>query len=346
MVIIVGAGLSGLLTAYRLKKAGIPVKVLEGRDRVGGRIYTKITKDESPVEMGATWFRPEHTNLISLLSELNLPFSEQHLEGKVYFQAFSTAPAESISIPPQGPSYRIAGGTASIISKLSSLLSPEELEIGEMVSKVELSENTLRVTAGRIIECEKIVIALPPKLGINLIEFNPNLPQNLIQIAQNTHTWMEDSIKVALTFPKPFWREDGKSGALFSNVGPVTEFYDHCNTEETKYALCGFVNNEYALLSFDDRKKKILNQLNEIYGQEVLEYIDYQESVWADENFTSFPSDQPLFPHQNNGNPIFNRSFFEGRVFFSNTETSSVHGGYMEGAVHAANSVSKKLITN
>ncbi len=39
-VIVVGAGLAGLCAATLLEEQGLKVLVLEGRERVGGRVYT------------------------------------------------------------------------------------------------------------------------------------------------------------------------------------------------------------------------------------------------------------------------------------------------------------------
>ncbi|MEO0901575.1 MAG: FAD-dependent oxidoreductase, partial [Bacteroidota bacterium] len=61
--IIVGAGLSGLTTAYHLMKNGEEdFIILEARDRVGGRIFTK-----EGVDLGATWFQDHHTYLSTFL---------------------------------------------------------------------------------------------------------------------------------------------------------------------------------------------------------------------------------------------------------------------------------------
>lgn len=51
-VAIVGAGISGLRAASVLERHGVEVQVLEGRDRVGGRIHTTRTKDGVPRDMG------------------------------------------------------------------------------------------------------------------------------------------------------------------------------------------------------------------------------------------------------------------------------------------------------
>lgn len=50
-VIVIGAGLSGLTTAYRLQQEGIDVEVYEARNRVGGRVLT-INIDGNSAELG------------------------------------------------------------------------------------------------------------------------------------------------------------------------------------------------------------------------------------------------------------------------------------------------------
>ena len=55
-VVIVGAGLSGLTTAYELKKAGLSYHVLEMEPRVGGRVRTGTYPDESQAEVGLAEF--------------------------------------------------------------------------------------------------------------------------------------------------------------------------------------------------------------------------------------------------------------------------------------------------
>src|SRR5271167_1104524 len=68
-VVVVGAGLSGLSAARRLKKAGKSVAVLEGRDRVGGRAYSEPVKSGGWVDMGAQWIGPDQDRVLALADE-------------------------------------------------------------------------------------------------------------------------------------------------------------------------------------------------------------------------------------------------------------------------------------
>ena len=346
MILIIGAGLSGLLTAYRLKKEGIPFKILEARTRVGGRINTVFGTDDTPVEMGATWFGNYHKHLIALLEELGIEYFEQYMKGTVFFQPLSTSPAQSIQIPSQPPSYRISGGSSNLINTLYQKLDPKDVLLNQTVKKIVFHKNSVQVITDEVFEGTKVVLAIPPKLWAKKILFEPNLPSNLMNIAKETHTWMEDSIKVALTYNQAFWQQENLSGTLFSNTGPITELYDHCNHQRTKYALCGFINSAYKNLNYEERKSSVIKQLKNVFGTKAEEFVDYNECIWSNEENTFEAADISLYPHQNNGDPIFSQSFFEDRLLISSAEAASEFPGYMDGAVYSANSITKRIIEN
>lgn len=58
-VLVIGAGASGLGAAKELVDAGKRVIVLEGRERIGGRLYTDRTWSTAPVDLGASWIHGE-----------------------------------------------------------------------------------------------------------------------------------------------------------------------------------------------------------------------------------------------------------------------------------------------
>ncbi len=345
MIVIIGAGLSGLLTAFRLKKEGIPFKIVEARNRIGGRINTVLGTDEAPVEMGATWLQNHHQNLIALLHELGLHAFEQFMDETVLFQQQANSPVQLMTIGKQSPSYRIAGGTSNLINTLYNTLDSEDIVLNQRVTKIIFHENSVQVIADETFEASHVVLAIPPKLWVKRILFEPNLPDDLITIAEQTQTWMEDSIKVALTFNQPFWQEGNVPATFFSNAGPITEFYDHSNVERTKFALCGFMNSSFKNLSCDERRSLALSQLKSAFGEKVESFLDYQECVWSQEQYTFEADQHSLIPHQNNGNPVFRKTYFNNRLLISSSESAEESPGYMEGAVDAGNRTAERLIS-
>jgi monoamine oxidase len=71
-VAVAGAGLAGLTAAYELQRAGAEVIVLEARDRVGGRVWSRRLENGAVVEMGAEFLLPGNTAIRELAAELGL----------------------------------------------------------------------------------------------------------------------------------------------------------------------------------------------------------------------------------------------------------------------------------
>jgi monoamine oxidase len=120
--------------------------------------------------------------------------------------------------------------------------------------------------------------------------------------------------------------------------------YDHTNFEESKFALKGFLNGSATHFSFEERKTRVIQQLEKYFGKEATEFLSYNDKIW-DDKYIKSPQDGFLLPHQNNGHPIFHQSFLGDRLFLTGAETSNSYGGYMDGAVRAANLVTQKLFS-
>ncbi len=342
-VIIIGAGLSGLTTAFALSKEGIDYKIIEGRDRAGGRINSL----DGPLEMGATWLGNQHTHLIALLKALDLETFPQHTKGQIAYEVSSVQPIQYFDFPTgQAPSYRIKGGSSKLIETLIDRLAPASILYNTEVSSINDQGKLVEVclTNGQIYTASKVVVTIPPQLLASSIQFNPPLDDRMVKIMQQTHTWMGESIKYGVTYPSPFWKEKGLSGMGFSQVGVVQEVHDHTDFDQNFFALKGFLNSALSSKTLKERKAEVVKVLIRLFGPEANEYLDYHEHVWANDRLTSVSDPISVVPHQNNGNPLLREDAFNGKLIFSGTESSAENPGYMDGAVYSGFFSAKKVL--
>jgi monoamine oxidase len=80
--IIIGAGYAGLTTARNLKRAGKNVLLLEARERVGGRIYTKWVDEQTYLDLGGQWLGPTQDAMYALCKEYNISTFPTYDKGK------------------------------------------------------------------------------------------------------------------------------------------------------------------------------------------------------------------------------------------------------------------------
>lgn len=80
-VIIIGAGLAGLVAARQLRETGKRVKVVEARDRVGGRTLSQ-TLGRDTIDLGGQWVGPDQKKILQLAGELGVKRFPQYHQGQ------------------------------------------------------------------------------------------------------------------------------------------------------------------------------------------------------------------------------------------------------------------------
>lgn len=328
-VCIVGAGISGIYLAYLLEDK-FDVTILEARDRLGGRIHSKNGHD-----LGPSWVWSHQQHILELIEELDLELFRQYSDGYALYDAHEGV--QKFNPQPSMPSFRIKGSLTHLIDSLQQKLKNTKILTSQVVVSITENDSGIVVKSNTdSYNADYVVNTLAPRLALSL-EYKPALPILLKEKMQHTHTWMGNSMKCVIEFEKPFWKEQGHSGFMFSNRGPIGEMHDACI--DGKSALFGFVHSNASLENFEDDVKE---QLVRVFGISQDEILDIHYVDWKEEKFTSTAYDKKtLSAHPAYG---IDTSAYSDKIYFSATEFSFKEGGYIEGAIINAQVVAKQII--
>lgn len=278
-VAILGGGLAGLHAAHLLDKVGVDFQLFEARDRLGGRILTLGPSGRTEADgfdLGPSWYWPGmQPALAALVSELGLECFEQYSSGDTLVERTSHMPPQRYTgYRQEPPSVRIAGGTAALIGKLAQPLPRDRLHVGGRVEALRLvdggTEITVRHTDGRntCFLASQVIVAVPPRMLGETIDFAPALPHSTIRQLRATPTWMAPHAKLFAVYDRPFWRGAGLSGSAQSMVGPLAEIHDATNAAGDA-ALFGFVGidaRRRAAIGEAELTRACLAQLERLFG--------------------------------------------------------------------------------
>lgn len=94
--IIIGAGLSGLAAAYKLKQAGWQVTVLEARERLGGRVLSFSFKENPSLvcEQGGEWVGASHERMQALCREFGIALKDHRFEASLMRDGVVSRPGQ------------------------------------------------------------------------------------------------------------------------------------------------------------------------------------------------------------------------------------------------------------
>jgi monoamine oxidase len=102
-VIVVGAGLAGLIAARAVRAAGHSVLVLEARDRVGGRNLDYSLGGGKVVELGGQWAGPGQDRVLGLAKELGVATFPTYTDGNSVYYSGGRQQTYKGDIPPANP---------------------------------------------------------------------------------------------------------------------------------------------------------------------------------------------------------------------------------------------------
>jgi monoamine oxidase len=102
-VIVVGAGLAGLIAARAVRAHGRSVAVLEARRRVGGRNLDHPIGGGKVVELGGEWAGPGQDKVLGLAKELKVATFDAYANGDSVYYRGGQRQTYSGDIPPASP---------------------------------------------------------------------------------------------------------------------------------------------------------------------------------------------------------------------------------------------------
>lgn len=349
-VLIVGAGLAGLVAAEALDTAGVAIAVVEARPRVGGRLMTVSDGDDGGCgwyDLGATWHWSDQPAVRSLADRLGVEAFPQFREGKALIEEIAgqapiaaALPVEPVEAPSE---LRFIGGTEQLCIRLAARLPDGALRPStQLVAVDQLADGLEARLVGPdtlTIRASHIIIAVPPRLAEQDITFSPDLDADLLTAMRATPTWMAAAIKCLVTYESAFWRSEGLSGTVFSRVGPLVEVHD-ASLPDGPAALWGFVSPDHSYRDIDraERAEAVLGQLVGLFGPEAATPAAYFERDWSRDPFTNDKTvwvDEVDGPTLAYGADAFCRPAMSGRLVWAGTETIALGGGHLEGAVRS-----------
>lgn len=340
-ILIVGAGLTGLAIADALIRAGRNVLVIEGRNRIGGRILTAAVAGAA-FDLGPAWFWPGQPRIAALAQRLGLQVFEQFSEGRLVFEGADGAVRRDLNMAPMAGSLRLAGGLSGLTAGLAAEIGGQNIRTGHRLTAISPTNGviTAKIDAGKpmIITADQVILAAPPRLLEASFDFTPHLPAAAKQEMRATPTWMAGHAKIIAIYPRPFWRDAGLNGDAMSHRGPMAEIHDASPADGKVGALFGFVGVPAAGRQDKDHLLAAAKaQLASLFGPEALYPTEIILQDWTGEDLTATKDDEiPPTSHPAYGPISSLLNLWGGRLHIVSSETAPTFGGFIEGALEAA----------
>ena len=247
-VIVIGAGAAGLAAAHDLAAAGVDVRVLEARNRIGGRVWTD-TSMGLPLDLGASWIHGVNDNPLSELADQigaarastdydNLKVRDvdgeivkpeeipDEFEEVVSIETEFAADIGDLSPDALEEGLELDGGDVifpnGYVSVLEALIDGFDVDLETVVDRVETGDEGVTIGAGEAsFDADAALVTVP--LGVlkaGSIAFSPPLRQERLDAIERLGMGLLN--KVYLRFDETFWDRDAD---VLGYIGPKRGYF-------------------------------------------------------------------------------------------------------------------------
>lgn len=191
---------------------------------------------------------------------------------------------------------------------------------------------------------KRVIVSIPPVLA-GRIEYDPPMPSLRDQLTQRSPmAWVT---KVHVLYDEPFWREEGLSGRVVSDLSPVHVSFDNTPRSGSPGALVTFIEGSdgrvYANASTEERREAVLGCFERYFGPKAAKPVDYIEKDWPADPWSRgcygavLPAGTLVTAGSALREPV-------GLIHWAGTETATVFPGYMDGAVRSGERAAAEVL--
>ena len=344
-IIVIGAGMSGLVAAYELVRAGHDVTILEARDRIGGRVLTIRSpfSNNHFAEGGAARIKPSHNLTVGYVNHFNLNLDPFYATSGDYVN-MSNGNRDIISNNTYlNTSYgsilrneylKIRGGSDLLAHSFSNS-NPlnNKIYLGVPVTSIQQQNNnvTVQTSNGNQFVADRVLCTVPLTV-LNKIQFTPPLSSEK-QTAMNGGYRYAPSTRVYMQFQNRFWENESLNGWGNSDI-PEEIWQPTWDLAGSTGIIMSYLRwtpaEEMDALSEEERINYILSRWENIFPGATSTLQNGISQSWAEEEWSKGAWASPTGSQDAAlANHI---GLAEDRIHFAGEHASDDHG-WMQGAL-------------
>jgi monoamine oxidase len=225
---------------------------------------------------------------------------------------------------------RYAETTQEIAQRVAERLDGSVV-VGTPVRRITQDDTGVTVrTDSDVIQASYAIVTAAPAHRAD-IDFEPALS---VQAEGLARTWRMGTLsKAFVAYEEPFWRTSGLSGEAVTDTGTVFITFDVSPGPDGPGVLMAFCDPRvFDGFSPEERRRRVVEQLVDLYGARASTPIDYIDHAWGSEPFAPGGPNPAVAPH---ATVTYGSALTEshGRVHWAGTETAGEWAGCMNGAV-------------